>query len=411
MGALSGIRVLDFTRYQQGPYATSLLADMGAEVLKIEPRLDGEFGRQSERDESGFSAYFESYNRGKRSMTLDLRRPEARRIVEQLAPQMDVLTENFRPGVMDRLGLGYEQLHALNPRLVYAAASAFGPEGPDARRPGYDHIAQAVSGFMIEQAGGPGHDPQAGLPGLADQVSAIMFAFTIASALVARQTTAEGQLVQVSLLGSMIGLQARQITRFLYTGKQGRAKWRRSPLYSHYQAADGWLAIAAQDPARWAPLCRALGRPELIDDPRYAGPWERKANEDELESLLEEILVEHGVDEWLARLMAQDVPCGRVKDFRQVVDDPQVLANGYIATVEHPNLGTLRTAGVPFHLSGTPPEPVRPAPELGVNTEEVLLELGDRLPAAIVSRLAFPGPDPSRLSTGPRRLVRPQGPL
>ncbi len=375
-GALSAIRVLDFTRYQQGPYATSLLADMGADVLKVEPRIDGEFGRQSERDETGFSGYFEAYNRGKRSMTLDLQRPEAKKIIEQLIPQMDVLTENFRPGVMDRLGLGYEAVRKLNPRLVFAAASAFGPEGPESRRPGYDHIAQAVSGLMIEQAGGPGHDPQAGLPGLADQVSAIMFAFTIASALVARQTTGEGQHVQVSLLGSMIGLQSRQVTRFLYTGKQGRAKWRRSPLYSHYRTADDWVAIAAQDPKRWAPLCHALGRPELADDTRFAGPWERKANEDELEALLEEIFVQRTAQEWLDSLMAQDVPCGLVKDFRQVVDDPQVLANGYVANLDHPNLGPMRVAGVPFHLSGTPPEPVRPAPELGRNTEEVLLDLG-----------------------------------
>ncbi len=349
---------------------------MGADVLKIEPRIDGEFGRQSERDETGFSGYFEAYNRGKRSMTLDLQRPEGRRIVEQLIPQMDVLTENFRPGVMDRLGVGYEAVHQLNPRLVFAAASAFGPEGPEARRPGYDHIAQAVSGLMIEQAGGPGHDPQAGLPGLADQVSAIMFAFTITSALVARQTTSEGQLVQVSLLGSMIGLQSRQVTRFLYTGKQGRAKWRRSPLYSHYRTSDGWVAIAAQDPKRWPPLCRALGRPELIDDPRFVGPWERKANEDDLEALLEGIFVERTSQEFLDSLMAEDVPCGLVKDFRQVVDDPQVLANGYVAELDHPNLGPMRVAGVPFHLSATPPEPVRPAPELGRNTEEVLLDLG-----------------------------------
>ncbi len=379
-GPLQGIRVLDFTRYQQGPYATSLLADMGADVLKVEGRHDGEYGRQTEMDGSGFSAYFESYNRGKRSITLDIRRPEGRTIVEQLVPEMDVIVENFRPAYMDRVGLGYEALRVINPRLIYAAASAFGPVGPLAGRPGYDHIAQAVAGLMIEQSGGPGHEPQPALPGAADQVSAMLFAFGIASALVARDRTGEGQRVDVSLLGSMIAFQGRQITRFLYTGKQGRARFRRSPVYSHYRAADGWVAIAAQDPKRWGALCRALDRPDLEHDPRFAGPWDRHANAEALETELEAIFVTRPEAEWLERLIAADVPCGPVNDYRALVDGSdlpaQIDANGYIATVDHPNLGPIRTAGIPIRLSGTPVGPVQPAPELGRHTEEVLLSLG-----------------------------------
>jgi len=375
-GPLDGIRVLDFTRQQQGPYATALMADMGADVLKVEPRIDGEHGRQSERDKFGFSAYFESYNRGKRSMTLDLKRLEAKQIVEQLVPSVDVLTENFRPGVMDRLGLGYEAVRRLNPRLVYGSASAFGPEGPDSRRTGYDHVAQAVTGLMIEQGGGPGNDPVPGLPGLADQVSATLFAFSIASALIARQTTGQGQHVQVSLLGSTIALQGRQIMRFMRTGKQGRVRWRRSPVYSHYRASDGWVAIAAIEERMWLDLCRALDHPELETDPRFAGPWDRYHNADELESALEAIFPERTVAEWTERLTAQDVPNGPVNDYRQVVDDPQVLANGYVVDVDYPSLGTIRTTGIPIHMSGTVPGPVRPAPELGRHTEEVLLDLG-----------------------------------
>jgi crotonobetainyl-CoA:carnitine CoA-transferase CaiB-like acyl-CoA transferase len=379
-GALSGIRVLDFTRYQQGPYATSLLADMGAEVIKIEPRLDGEWGRQTERDEAGFSAYFESYNRGKRSITIDIRRPEGRAVVERLAPHVDVLVENFRPGFMERVGLGYERLRLLNPRLIYAAASAFGPQGPLAERPGYDHIAQAVGGLMVEQGGGPGHEPQPALPGAADQVSAMLFAFSIASALVARERTGEGQRIDVSLLGSMMAFQGRQITRFLRTGQQGRARFRRSPVYSHYRAQDGWVAIAAQDPKRWLPFCRALGRPDMMDDPRFAGPWERHHHADELETVLEEVFARGTVAEWIERLTAQDVPCGPVNDYRALTAGDelaeQLTANGYLATVDHPNLGTLRTAGIPIQMSGTPPDPVRPAPELGQDTEDVLLAIG-----------------------------------
>lgn len=376
MGPLAGIRVLDFTRYQQGPYATSLLADMGAEVVKVEERLDGEMGRRMEGLPNGFSPYFESYNRGKRSITLDLRRPAAKGIVERLLAKMDVLVANFRPGVMDRLELGYEAVHARFPRLVYGSASAFGPAGPRAGRPGYDHIAQAVSGLMVEQAVTPDRDPQPALPGMADQVSAMLFAFGLTSALLARDRTGEGQHVQVSLLGSMIALQGRQLTRFLYSGTQGRARLRRSPTYSHYRAADGWVAIAAVDPKMWPGLCRALDLNELEHDPRFAGPWERDQNAAELEHILEGRFVQRPVNEWLDQLVAHDVPCGPVNDYRAVAADEQVLANKYLTSVEHPNLGPIRTAGVPIHLSGTPPEPVRPAPELGQHTEEILLAAG-----------------------------------
>jgi CoA:oxalate CoA-transferase len=381
-GALDGIRVLDFTRYQQGPYATSLLADMGAEVIKVEPRLHGEFGRQSERDESGFSPYFETYNRGKRSITLDIRRPEAREIIERLIPRIDVVVENFRPGVMDKLGLGYDMLRQLNPLLIFAAASAFGSRGPMAARPGYDHIAQAVSGLMVEQAGGREQDPQPALPGAADEISAMLFAYGIACALVARDRTGEGQKVEVSLLGSMMAFQGRQIMRYFYTGKQGRARFRRSPVYAHYQCRDGWgVAIAAQDPKRWTGLCRALQRPDLIDDPRFAGPWDRSRNAAALEEELESIFIQDTIAAWLARLIAHDVPCGAVNDYRALHEtDPELAAqleeNGYLVNVESANLGTYRAAGVPVSLSGTPAPPVRPAPELGVDTETILLELG-----------------------------------
>lgn len=380
MGPLDGIRVLDFTRHQQGPYATSLLADLGADVIKIEPRLDGEWGRQTERDESGFSAYFETYNRGKRSMTLDIRTPAGREVVERLVERVDVVVENFRPGYMDSVGLGYEALRGRNPGLIYAAASAFGAEGPMARRPGYDHIAQAVSGLMIEQGGGPGHEPLPALPGAADQVSAMLFALGIVSAVVARERTGKGQQVRVSLLGSMVALQGRQVTRFLHTGKQGRARWRRSPLYSHYRAADGWVAIAAQDTKRWTRICRAFERPELEQDPRFAGPWDRHHNAEELETALEAIFAERTVAEWLERLIAEDVPCAPVNDYRALVDEPdlaaQLEANGYLTTVDHPNLGRLHMNGLPIYLSETPAGPVRAAPELGNHTEDVLLDLG-----------------------------------
>ncbi|MGH2602878.1 MAG: CaiB/BaiF CoA transferase family protein, partial [Dehalococcoidia bacterium] len=263
---------------------------------------------------------------------------------------------------------------------IYASASAFGAEGPLSQRPGYDHIAQAVGGLMVEQAGGPGHEPVPALPGAADQISATMFAYGIATALVARERTGEGQHVRVSLLGSIVAFQGRQITRFLHTGKQGRVRWRRSPTYSHYRTTDGWVAIAAHAQERWAGLCRALGHPELIDDPHFSGPWERHHNAEELEAALEAAFAEHTSADLIARLVAEDVPCGPVNDYRALVEGDglpaQLEANGYLATVEHPNLGRIRTAGLPIQMSGTSPDPVGYAPELGNHTEEVLLELG-----------------------------------
>ena len=375
-GPLTGVRVLDFTRYQQGPYATSLLADLGAEVLKIEPRIDGELGRQMEGLPDGFSAYFESYNRGKRSITLDLTRPAAKEIIHKLLASMDVLVENFRPGVMDRLGLGFDALHERFPRLVYASASAFGPKGPRATRPGFDHIAQAVSGLMVEQAGGVDSDPQPGLPGMADQVSAMLFAYGITAALFARDHGSAGQHVQVSLLGSMLALQGRQITRYMYSGKQGRPRRRRSPTLGNYRAADAWLALAAIDPKFWPGVCRALDLPELIADPRFAGPWERDANAELLETVLSDRFAERPAAHWLVRLEEEDVPCGPVNTYEAVVADEQVWANGYLTEVEHPNLGQIRTGGLPIHFSATVPGSVQPAPELGQHTEETLLALG-----------------------------------
>ncbi|MBI2761696.1 MAG: CoA transferase [Chloroflexi bacterium] len=208
----------------------------------------------------------------------------------------------------------------------------------------------------------------------------MLFAFGITSALVARDRTGAGQRVDVSLLGSMIAFQGRQITRFLSTGAQGRARFRRSPVYSHYRAVDGWVAIAAQDPKRWGPLCRALDRPDLEHDPRFAGPWDRHAHAEALEDELEAAFAQRPVAAWLERLISEDVPCGPVHDYRALVGDDglpaQLDANGYLATVDHPNLGRIRTAGIPIQLSATPAPPVRPAPELGQHTEEVLLDLG-----------------------------------
>ncbi len=376
-GALDGVFIVDFTRFQQGPFGTMLLCDLGADVLKVEEREHGDLGRRWATRNEGFSDYFESYNRNKRSITLNLRSPEGKAIVEKLVERADVVAENYRPGVMERLGLGYERLRSINPRIIYAAASAFGPEGPLATRPGFDHVAQAYGGIMVEQGGGPGREPVALQGGFADQVSAMLLALAISSALYARQRTGEGQKVEVSLLGSQLIFQNRYLLNYLRTGRQPvRTTWRRSPTYTHYRTADGYVAVAAVNPDHWQPFCRAIGRADLIVDPRFEEPFERERTAAELTDILEQHFLTRATQEWLDALIAEDVPCGPVQDYAAVAADEQVLANGYIEEIDHPALGRLRVPGVPIHMSGTPPRRPGPAPDLGQNTEEVLLDLG-----------------------------------
>ncbi|HEV2126881.1 MAG TPA: CoA transferase, partial [Chloroflexota bacterium] len=229
---LNGIRILDFTRFQQGPHGTVMLGDMGADIIKVEAPNGGDLGRSLGLQPDGFCAYFEAHNRNKRSITLDLQRPEAKEVIYDLVGQVDVTVENFRRGVMDRLGFGYEKFREINPRIIYASASGYGPKGPLADRPSYDTIGQAMGGIMIAQAGGPGNDPELIVGGLADQVGSMMLAYGITMALVARERHGVGQQVDVSLLGSQIALQGWGITRYLRQRNQPRVRPDSNPLFS-----------------------------------------------------------------------------------------------------------------------------------------------------------------------------------
>ena len=374
--ALDGVRILDFGRYQQGPFATVLLSDMGAEVIKVEPS-GGEPGRANGRDESGFSAYFEAHNRGKRSIVLNLREPAAIEVVRRIVPSCDVVTENFRPGVMERMGLGYEDLRALREDIILASASAWGREGPWAQRPGYDHVGQALSGVMVEQGGGPEEEPHALIGGFADQVGAMMLAFGVSTALYHRAQTGRGQHIDVSLIGAMTALQGMPLTRYLRTGQQPGFQFRRSATYTHYRAADGrYVAIAANTQAFWERMCDALDRPDLRTDRCFAEPFARAEHKDALVAALETIFGERPQAEWLERLAAADVPHAPVLDYAGLADHPQFAANGYIVEIEHPNLGPMRMPGPPVHMSDSPPRVQGGGAELGQHTEELLLEAG-----------------------------------
>ncbi|MBK6317917.1 MAG: CoA transferase [Dehalococcoidia bacterium] len=374
--ALDGIRILDFTRAQQGPFATMLLCDMGAEVIKVEPP-GGEQGRANGLGPDGFSSYFEGHNRGKRSITLDLRVAEAIDIVRRLVPSCDVVVENFRPGVMEAMGLGYESLRLLRPDIILASASAWGRNGPWAERPGYDHVAQALSGVMYEQGEGPGGTPQALIGGFADQIGAMLLAFGVSTALVAREREGIGQHIDGSLIGGMVAMQSKQIMEFLRTGKQTGFERRRAATYTNYECGDGrHIAIAAQDQKYWERLCEALDEGWLKDDERFASPFPRARNKDALVGELDRIFRKRPMAEWLEPLAAAGVPHAPVLDYAGMSEHPQYWANEYLVEIETPHLGRLRVPGAPVRMSATPPRVDSAGPILGADTEDILLAAG-----------------------------------
>jgi crotonobetainyl-CoA:carnitine CoA-transferase CaiB-like acyl-CoA transferase len=373
--AFTGIRILDFTRHQQGPSGTVLLADMGAEVLKVE-EPGGEQGRRSGLGPDGFSAYFEAHNRGKKSLVLNMRKPEAIDIVRRLIPSCDVVTENYRPGVMERWGLAYEDLKRIRLDIILASASAWGRKGPWANRPGFDHVAQALSGIMVEQGGGPGEEPRALIGGFADQIGGLNLAFAVASALYVRGATGEGQHVDVSLIGGMTHLQAFPLTRYLRTGKQPGFEFRRAATYTHYKCADGgYMALAANTQDMWERFCAAAA-PHLKTDPKFAEPFGRFDNKLELVAVLEALFATKTVDEWATLLAAADVAHAPVLDYAAIAEHPQFLENAYIESIEHSVLGPMRVSGPPVHMSKTPAKVQGGGPPLGQHTEELLLEAG-----------------------------------
>ncbi len=370
---LDGITVLDFTRYQQGPYATSLLADFGARVIKVEDPNGGDFGRRMWKEPDGYSAFWESLNRGKESITLDMRDPAARATALKLGEKADVVTENFRPGTMDGWGLAYEDFKAVNPAVIYAQATGWGTKGPMANLPSFDQISQAYSGFAQHSGGGPGTRPEIPYPGIADQSGAMNFALGIMLALFARERTGVGQRVEVSLLGTQLALQAPEILHYLHFGQEHERDFRASPTVGHYQCADGrWIMIVGIDQKFWPRIASALNVQHLIDDARFARGYPRYVNRAELQRLLEEAFASRPAAHWIERLRQADVPAALVFDYAEMSEQEQPWANGYFAHQEHPRFGDQRVVGLHIQLSETPGEVSPPAPELGADNGSVL---------------------------------------
>ena len=381
---LEGIRVLDWTIWQQGPISALMLSDLGADVIKIEERTGGDPGRGVLRA-SGLDLskhpnfYFEANNRGKRSIALDLKRPEAREIVHALAAKADVFVQNFRPGAAARAGLDYATLRTINPRIIYGNGSGFGRKGPDAERPCMDYLGLARSGIMLA-AGEPGTPPVAIQGAIADQMAGTMLAFGIITALLARERFGIGQEVDASLLGAMTWLQGLSMSSRLMLGGEMPRPSRQfafNALWNHYRCKDDkWIAFAmAQADRWWADFARAIGRPELATDEKFNTMMNRGMNAAELIKLLDEVFASRTRDEWMATLDAGgDFIFTVVNSVSDLPNDPQVRANGLIASVEHPVHGPVEMLNLPIGLSETPSRIAGAAPEFGQHTEQVLVE-------------------------------------
>jgi CoA:oxalate CoA-transferase len=372
---LRGVRVLDLTRYLAGPFASMLLADYGADVIKVESRKGREFRFPgSERD----SYFFLSSNRGKRSLTLDIKSSAGRELLLRLLPRFDVLIENFRPDVMEHLGLGAAMLTERFPRLIYCGISGFGAEGPYRDRPGFDQIAQGMSGFMSLTGTAESGPTRAGLA-IADLLAGIFAAQGVQLALLARQRTGRGQIVHTSLLEAMIGVLSWGAGMYFETGAAPGPAGQHHPLsspYGRFRARDGYLNIAAGNDDMWRKLAGVLARPQWVDDPRFTNAFVRIQNRDALSKEIEAALAGGDVAEWVQRINTAGVPCGPVLDIEQVFADPQVLARDMFVQLPHPEVETFKTTGLPVKLSHTPGRIARRPPLLGEHTDEVLRECG-----------------------------------
>ena len=376
-GPLKGIRVLDLTRILAGPYATMILRDLGAEVIKIEQPGVGDEARDFGPFKNDFSLYFMSVNRGKKSVTLNLKSPRGKELFLELVKGSDILVENFRPGTMEKLGLDYESLKTHHPSLLYAACSGFGQTGPYAMRGAYDMIIQGMGG-IISITGEPDRPPVRVGTSIGDITSALFTAIGILSALRHRDQTGEGQLIDVGMLDCQVAILENAMVRYFSTGDIPRPLGRRHPAitpFEIFESADGYVVIAIGNNELWRKFCEHVDHPELIDDERFHTNALRTENHESLFPILAEIMCRRTTDEWVEALETIGVPCGPVNTVDKVANDPQVLARDMIAEVEHNTTGTVQIPGIPIKLSETPGQIDAPAPNLGEHTSEVLTGL------------------------------------
>jgi crotonobetainyl-CoA:carnitine CoA-transferase CaiB-like acyl-CoA transferase len=375
---LAGVRVIEVGAFMAAPFATMQLADLGADVIKIENPLGGDPVRTTGPFIDGLSSPFARLNRNKRSVALDLKTEEGKDVLRALLTGADVLVQNLRPGALDRLGFGYDAVHAINPRIVYVSASGWGQDGPLAALPGLDIMAQARSGLMSitgEPDGGP---VKVGVP-ICDLVCGLYGALGVLAALRARETTGQGQHVDVSLLESGASFAVWEASRYFATGEVGRRLGSAHQATAPYQAlrtSDGWVTIGAVTPKTWDAFCTALDLESLRDDPRYGDAFGRHGHRDTLIPAIEEATSARTTDEVVAVLDAAEVPCAPILTTDQVFTDPHLTGRGFFWDAPHPVLGSVRQLGSPVRLSDTPAVRRSAGPLLGADTADVLGECG-----------------------------------
>jgi crotonobetainyl-CoA:carnitine CoA-transferase CaiB-like acyl-CoA transferase len=383
-GPLHGYRVVDLTSNVSGPLATMILADQGADVIKVEPPDGGDATRAGGRGRAGFTASFLNNNRNKRSIVLDLKKPTAVEALLRLAASADVFVQNFRPGVADRLGVGEDPVRAVSPKIVYVSISGFGEKGPFAAKPAYDPVIQGFSGLATVQAGSDEVRPRLLRTILPDKLTAITASQAITAALLARERTGEGQHVRLSMLEAVVAfLWSSDMGGQTFIGDEPVRQEVATAFDLIYETADGYMTVAALTDRQWAGLARAVNRSDWLEDERFKTSALRQQNIDARLQLTQEALLSRSTAEWLESLTAAEVPCGPVLTRNQVIHHPQVEALGLVIETEHEKAGRLRQARAAARFSRTPAEIRRGAPALGEQSREILSELGYS-PAEIV---------------------------
>ncbi|MBA7604441.1 Acetyl-CoA:oxalate CoA-transferase [subsurface metagenome] len=375
---LKGIRVIDLSRHLAGPYCSMLLADMGAEVIKVEqPGKGDETRTYGPPFIEGESVYFLSVNRNKKSITVNFKQDEGKDIIHRLIKKSDVSIENFRPGTLDKHGLGYNNAARINPKIIYASISGFGQTGPEKRRPGYDLSIQGMGGIM-SLTGDPSGPPYKVGTSIADILAGIYTCQGILLALIARSKTGKGQLVDISLLDCQVSLLTYQAGIYFATGSVPRRIGNQHPTicpYETFKASDGYINIAVGNNKLWHKFCDLLGLDETENDPRFSSNPKRVENRDELFTIIEKIISAKKSTEWLKLFDEEEIPAGPILTVDKTVNHPQVQAREMVADITHPKAGQIKLTGIPVKLSDTPGSIENPPPLLGQHTDEILSDV------------------------------------
>ena len=376
-GPLEGVRILDMTWALAGPYCSMILADLGAEVIKVENPGEGDPSRKNFPFIREVSSYFLSVNRGKKSITVNLRNPKGKEIILGLARKSDILLENFRPGVMDRLGLGYKAIREVNPRIIYASCSGFGQTSPYANRPAYDVIVQGMGG-TLSITGEAGRGPVRVGFSIGDMGGGVFTALGVLSALHEREKSGEGQMVDVSMLDCQMAFLENAFSRYFANGEVPERIGTRHPVLTPFQAyptGDGYLVVAAARDPSWTNFCKVIQREDLATDPRFKDILTRTKNHEAFEKEVTQALKSKTTAEWVDLMIRADIPCGPVNRVDELARDPHTAAREMITEVKHSKAGSLKVVNSPIKLSRTPVKLEKANPELGENTEEILAGL------------------------------------